>query len=170
MKISMKLVYQYMAIFFNFSPTSNHLHPLQVENCDSNSRLEVDEDDNAKFRLERVLKTNNTSKFLIYNLSGIRENYNFCEEELHILSQITPLTLTPESFPINTRPSVDSMLGQRCRRWPSIKLTYGRHVIFFGFESHAHMSGWNRNEPLYHAHHKMCELCKAKCSICPLEK
>ena len=47
MKISMKLVYQYMAIFINFSPTSNHLHPLQVENCDSNSRLVVDEDDNA---------------------------------------------------------------------------------------------------------------------------
>ena len=50
----MKLVYQYMAIFFNFSLTSNHLHPLQVENCDSNSRLVVDEDDNGKFRLERV--------------------------------------------------------------------------------------------------------------------
>ena len=50
----MKLAYQYMAIFFNFSPTSNHLHPLQVENCDSNSRLVVDEDDNGKFRLERV--------------------------------------------------------------------------------------------------------------------
>ena len=50
----MKLVYQYMAIFFNFSPTSNHLHPLQVENCDSNSRLVVDEDGNVKFRLERV--------------------------------------------------------------------------------------------------------------------
>ena len=32
-----------MAIFFNFSPTSNHLHPLQVENCDSHSRLVVDE-------------------------------------------------------------------------------------------------------------------------------
>ena len=27
-KISMKLVYQYMAIFCNFPPTSNHLHPL----------------------------------------------------------------------------------------------------------------------------------------------
>ena len=53
-KIFMKLVYQHMAIFFNFSPTSNHLHPLQVENCDSNSRLVVDEDDNGKFRLERV--------------------------------------------------------------------------------------------------------------------
>ena len=50
----MKLVYQYMAIFFNFSPTSNHLHPLQVENCDSNSRLVVDDDTNDKLRLERV--------------------------------------------------------------------------------------------------------------------
>ena len=50
----MKLVYQYMAIFFNFPLTSNHLHPLQVENCDSNLRLVVDEDDNGKFRLERV--------------------------------------------------------------------------------------------------------------------
>ena len=39
---------------FNFSPTSSHLHPLQVENCDSNSRLVVDEDDNGKLRLERV--------------------------------------------------------------------------------------------------------------------
>ena len=54
MKISMKLVYQYMAIFLNFSTTPNQLHPLQVENCDSNSRLVVDEDDNGKFRLERV--------------------------------------------------------------------------------------------------------------------
>ena len=50
MKISMKLVYQCMAIFFNFSPTSSHLHPLQVENCE---RLVVDEDDKGKFRLER---------------------------------------------------------------------------------------------------------------------
>ena len=54
MNISMKLVYKYMAIFFTFSTNSNHLHPLQVENCDSNSRLVVDEDDNGKFRLERV--------------------------------------------------------------------------------------------------------------------
>ena len=43
-----------MAIFFNFTLTSNHFHPLQVENCDSNSRLVVDEDDNGKLRLERV--------------------------------------------------------------------------------------------------------------------
>ena len=59
MNISMKLVYQYMPIFFNFSPTLRHLHPLQVENCVSNSRLVVDEDDNGKFRLERVKITVN---------------------------------------------------------------------------------------------------------------
>ena len=53
-KISMKLAHQYIVIFFNFSPTSNHLHPLQVENCDSNSRIVVDEDDNGKFTPERV--------------------------------------------------------------------------------------------------------------------
>ena len=52
MEISMKLVYQYMAIFFTFPPTSNHLHSLQVENCDSNSRLVVDEDDNVKSGLK----------------------------------------------------------------------------------------------------------------------
>ena len=38
--------------------TSSHPHPLLVENCDSNSRLVVDEDDNDKLRLERV-KTKN---------------------------------------------------------------------------------------------------------------
>ena len=50
----MKLDYQYMAIFFTFPTTSNHLHPLQVENCDSNSRLVVDEDDHGELRLESV--------------------------------------------------------------------------------------------------------------------
>ena len=38
----------------NFQTISNHLHPLQVGNCDSNSQLVVDEDDNGKFMLERV--------------------------------------------------------------------------------------------------------------------
>ena len=54
MKISMKLVCQYREIFSDFSLTLSLLHPLQVENCDSNSRLVVDEDDNGKFRFERV--------------------------------------------------------------------------------------------------------------------
>ena len=43
-----------MVIFFNFSLTLSHLYPLQVENCDSNSRLVGDEDDNGKLRPERV--------------------------------------------------------------------------------------------------------------------
>ena len=43
-----------MVIFFNLSPRSNHLHPLQVENCDSNPRLVVDDDDNGKLRPEKV--------------------------------------------------------------------------------------------------------------------
>ena len=42
MNISLKLFNQYK-IFFNFPPTSSHLYPLQVENCDGNSRLVVDE-------------------------------------------------------------------------------------------------------------------------------
>ena len=54
MKISKKLFYHHVAIFINFQTTSNHLHSLQVENCDSNSRLVVDEDDNVKLRLDRV--------------------------------------------------------------------------------------------------------------------
>ena len=42
------------SIFFPWPPTSSHFHALQVENCDSNSRLVVDEDDNRKSRFERV--------------------------------------------------------------------------------------------------------------------
>ena len=53
-QISMKFFYEYMVIFFNLSPTSNHLYPLQVVDCDSNSRLVVDEDDKSKFSFERV--------------------------------------------------------------------------------------------------------------------
>ena len=49
---SIKLVYQYIAIFLNFSPTSNDLDPLQGENCDSNSRLVVDQDDNVNSGLK----------------------------------------------------------------------------------------------------------------------
>ena len=61
MKIPLKLFYQYIAILFNLSLTSRHLHPLQVENCGSNSRLVVDEDDNGKFRPERVKGSMNQS-------------------------------------------------------------------------------------------------------------
>ena len=42
----------HMVIFFNLALTSNHLHPLQMENCDSNSQLVVDEDGIGKSRLK----------------------------------------------------------------------------------------------------------------------
>ena len=45
------------SIFFHLSPTLSHFHPLLVENCGSNSRLVVDENDNGKFRLQRVNHT-----------------------------------------------------------------------------------------------------------------
>ena len=89
-KISKKLVCQYMTIFFNFSLTSNHLHPLQVENCDSNSRLVVDEDDNGKFRLERVnqcwLKFGPTSQ-MCNTLSGhgVNQQIDMTTQRLYIL-------------------------------------------------------------------------------------
>ena len=51
MNIPMKLVNQYMAIFFTFSPTSNHLYP-----CDSNSRIVVDEDYNLNSGLRGLMK------------------------------------------------------------------------------------------------------------------
>ena len=39
----------------HLSLTSSHLHPLQVENCDSNSPLVVNDDDNGILRLENVI-------------------------------------------------------------------------------------------------------------------
>ena len=74
MEISTKLVHQYIAILFNFSPTSSHLHSLQVENCDSNSRLVVDEDDIGKFMLGRVKFETLVFGGLIKHLSAVRVN------------------------------------------------------------------------------------------------
>ena len=65
-----------MAIFFNFSPTSNHLHPLQVENCDSNLRLVVDEDNYGKFRLERVKIITCVLKMVFF----------FCKQNVKLIS------------------------------------------------------------------------------------
>ena len=62
-----------MTILFYFSPPSNHLHPLQVKNCDSNSRLVVDEDDTGIFRIERV--NNRPENAFIHN----NEYDKFCE-------------------------------------------------------------------------------------------
>ena len=63
-----------MVIFFNISPSSNNLHPLQVENCDSNSQLVVDEDDNGKFRNERVKRIQEKRQSLLTRSGPSSEN------------------------------------------------------------------------------------------------
>ena len=69
-----------MAIFFNFSPTSSHLRPLQVENCDSNSRLVLDEDDNGKFKLESV-DTNGSQALTLY--PTLLDLHGSSQEKIH---------------------------------------------------------------------------------------
>ena len=101
----MKLFYGYMVIFFNLSPTSSHLHPLQVENCDSNSRLVVDEDDNGKFRPDRVKIVNSDLKSLTTSIY---------ETSLGLFT----LEKTIVYWPKSTRhfPSVCLTLAHRLRR------------------------------------------------------
>ena len=61
-------------IFLNLPPTSRLLHPLQAENCENcNSRLVVDEDNNEKFRLEKV-KQHVIMPFIPWNLKILHEN------------------------------------------------------------------------------------------------
>ena len=68
--------------------TSNQLHPLQVENCDSNSRLVVDEDDNGKFRLERV----NLSKYLCLDTHFIPNNSDWVDVKYRLKATIVVIS------------------------------------------------------------------------------
>ena len=54
---NVELFQQHMASFFSLSPTSSHPHPLhtlQLKIIEMNSQLEVDNDFNGTFGLERV--------------------------------------------------------------------------------------------------------------------
>ena len=46
----------YNEFFSHLQPTSSDIRSLQGDNCDSNLRLVVGEDDNGKLRLEQVNK------------------------------------------------------------------------------------------------------------------
>ena len=74
-----------MAIFINFSPASNHLHPLQVENCDSNSRLVVDEDDNGKFILKGLNMLKNPT-YQLLNLSMLMIKHDINQPDFKIVN------------------------------------------------------------------------------------
>ena len=99
MNISMKLVYQYMVIFFTSAPPSSHHHPLQGENCDSISRLVVDDDDNGKFRLERVKEDNlNFVTWQVRNLfQGIPRNASFVTNKKRVWSSLVRVTILHEN-------------------------------------------------------------------------
>ena len=111
MNISMKLVYQYMAIFFNFSPTSNHLHPLQVENCDSNSRLVVDEDDNGKLRPVRVKLRDNARV----------NQYQRAEKMITIVAdhliKINATLLSPKNWAAMAEQGLHCIISKNITKW-----------------------------------------------------
>ena len=64
--------------FFHLPTTSTHLHTLQVENCDSNSRFVVDEDDNGKFRLEMIKGFRSIDIFTSFSYSELLIMMSLC--------------------------------------------------------------------------------------------
>ena len=106
----MKLFYQYLTIFFISSPTLSHFHPLQVENCDSNLRFVVGEEDNGKFRFERVNGVCNISiiyQTTIYPYLIIWAVFNiwFCTAYKYNTYWCLPLTYTKCNY------STDNVYG-----------------------------------------------------------
>ena len=69
----MKLAYQYMAIFFTL------LHLLQVENCGSNSRLVVDEDDKVNSGLKGLTLSPLIMDIIVFNLVYLQVKSKFWE-------------------------------------------------------------------------------------------
>ena len=74
------------SIFFHLSPTSYHFHRLQVENCGSNSRLVVDENDTGKFRLQRVYQI-----ILFLSCEFLIDSFIFRHLKMEIASAIPAL-------------------------------------------------------------------------------
>ena len=78
--------------FFHLPPTASHRHPLHVENCNSNSRLVVDEDDNGKSRLERVNVNENERKYLFMQHvsqqnSNVSDKMMPLKQEIYVMSK-----------------------------------------------------------------------------------
>ena len=106
--MSVKLVYQYVVIFFNFETTSNHLHPLQLENCGSNSRLVVDKDDYGKFwkgfkhvkalYLKKITQLKLSLADAIHNVKWMKITHIFLIRDQAFANLDV---LTPISFPIS---------------------------------------------------------------------
>ena len=139
----MKLVEQYMTFFFNFFPTSNHLHSLQAENCDSNSRLVVDEDDYGKFRLERV-KTLNQCWYNARPQSARIAQHWIKIGSTHRVFLVRVTVWRAVLSAINVK--VFSTLGQRRRRWAWNEKTLDERMWWKGVEmtKNQGISIWNQ--------------------------
>ena len=79
--------------FFNFQPTPSHLHSLQVENYDSNSRLVViDEDDNNgehnKVRLESVNLNRCRCELVIICGENLKMTFQYFIDIFHLCRRI----------------------------------------------------------------------------------
>ena len=85
-----------MSIFFNFSRTLNYFHLLQDENCDNNSRLAVDENDNCKFGIERVnneysaLRVGDFASNAHIIISLYRSDNKLSDNSIHIVIRSPP--------------------------------------------------------------------------------
>ena len=101
--------------FSQFPPTSSRLHPLQVENCDSNSRLVVDGDDNGNFRLDRVNDVSLTDQItVIGNEITVFKICKFIVSIKHvIISNFQPLEVDRGS---ETQPQVVENLNKLARQ------------------------------------------------------
>ena len=92
---------------------SSHLHPLQVVNCDSNSRLVVDEDDNGKFRLE---KGKCRAVLLVRSTSALHPQHyitSSCEQGLILLSILTLILSWLYLFSLEKLKSILTCLMER---------------------------------------------------------
>ena len=119
----------------SFSSTTSrelsHFHPLQVENCGSNSRLVVDENDYGKFRIEKVNLANLMFKASIQS-SYLLALYMPCSPGNSTLNswpdhQWPPTQHITHSANNKRSSNADIMLCQRRRPLPNITPALSEH-------------------------------------------
>ena len=111
------------------SPTSSHFQPLQVENCGRNSRLVVDEDDNGKFRLERV------NTWISQQTRDVHTMLDYCWADVAGGGATLDRHWGNVSFYWNDRlsvywlPQIRDIEPMLAKCWAGIKTTEGRHIL-----------------------------------------
>ena len=106
---------------YKHSPTSSHLYSLQVENCGSNLRLVLDEDDDSKFRIERV------NYLLVRGLIL----------DVRMMSKVGPRTLLICFVFSNSKPYPRcqfSVISQIFFQLPDLRLLIWDIIFFFTFK------------------------------------